>query len=119
MNRLIWIEVKYLNLKVKQKRRINWKKKDEENKSKDKKIKKNEKDEKDLETPRQKMAKIENASSSAKEEFKRNMDLYHNIGKDPKLDLKALGVDLGESDENALDNNNSISKDKKSKKKKT
>lgn len=71
-----------------------------------------------METPRQKMAKIENASSSAKEEFKRNMDLYHNIGKDPKLDLKALGVDLGESEENALDNNNSISKDKKSKKKK-
>ena len=93
-------------------------KKDEENKSKDKKIKKNEKDEKDLETPRQKMAKIENASSSAKEEFKRNMDLYHNIGKDPKLDLKALGVDIGESDEKVLDNNNSISKDKKSKKKK-
>ena len=108
----------------KSKKKIKLKEKKEgENKSKHKKSKKKEKNIKDEEeAPNPIKNQMKNANLEAKKEFRRNIDYYSNVGKDndPKMELKALGIELVDSDNNTLDkkSSDSISKDKKIKKKK-
>ena len=89
--------------KIKNKNKLKDKKEDSSQK-KDKKMSTIEKD-KNEETPKKKVLQIDTANSTAKKEFKKNLDFYSNINKDPKLELKALGVDIIDTEDN---NNNNI-----------
>ena len=64
--------------------------------------------EKNEDTPKKKLLQIDTANSTAKREFKKNLDFYNNINKDPKLELKALGVDIIDTEDinNIIINNN-------------
>ena len=94
--------------KNKNKNKVKDKKEDSDQK-KDKKMKTIDKEkEKDEDTPKKKLLQIETANSTAKKEFKKNLEFYNNINKDPKLELKALGVDIIDTEDinNIIINNN-------------
>ena len=92
--------------KAKNKNKLKDKKEDSEQK-KDKKMSTIEREQNE-ETPKKKLLQIETANSTAKKEFKKNLEFYNNLNKDPKLELKALGVDVVDTEDinNIIINNN-------------